>query len=491
MTFAPRRSTETELLFWQEAEMSGQIADELAGINLGDKRLNERSVKVIKALGVDPAASINGSIEKWSDTLAAYRLFDNANVTPEAILQPHYNATIARIAEERVVLIVQDTTELDFSKHPPKDAGCLNKANRFGLYNHTHLAVTPTGLPLGVVGVRTFDRTEERLGETRNRSQLPIEEKESFRWLEGYRLAGQVSEHCPQTQIVSVADREADIYDIFMEAQQEPEAPRADFVIRSKEQRSINERIPPSEHGTRNAVYRKFRDDVSDSPVRMRQTITLPQTPKRAARECEVEIRAKEVTLRHPKNRKGLPDVPCRIVYVKEIGIPENGDSPVEWWLITSLPVPTNDDVQRVIDYYKARWTVEVYFKVLKSGCKVEDIQLETTARLRNSLAFYQIIAWRVLYLTYLNRECPTMPCTVVFEDYEWQPVWRVSTKKELPAQPPTLSEFMGLLSSLGGYNNRAKEGPPGPQPIWVGLRRMADFARAWLAFGPPTHTYV
>lgn len=207
--------------------MSGRIGDELAGIDVGDQRLNRRSVKVIEALSVDPAASINGSFEKWSDTLAAYRLFDNPHVTPEAILEPHYQATLARIAEEPVVLIVQDTTELDFTKHPPADAGCLNKAERFGLDDHTHLAVTPAGLPLGVVGARTYDRSAESLGKTLERRQLPIEEKESFRWLEGYRLADKVSEQCPRTQIVNVADREADIYDIFMEAQKETEAPCA------------------------------------------------------------------------------------------------------------------------------------------------------------------------------------------------------------------------------------------------------------------------
>ena len=471
--------------------MSGRIADELAGIDVGDERLNRRSKEVIEALSVDPAASINGSFEKWSDTLAAYRLFDNPNVTPDAILEPHHRATLARIAEEPVVLILQDTTELDFTKHAPKDAGCLNKAKRFGMYNHTHLAVTPEGLPLGVVGVKTFDRSAESLGKTQERRQLPIEEKESFRWLEGYRIADKISEQCPKTQIVNVADREADIYDIFMEAQKETDAPRADFVIRSKEQRCTNERIPPSEHGKRTAVYRKFRDDVSNSPVRIQMTISLPQTPKRAARDAVVEVRAKEVTLRHPKNRKDLPEVTCSIVYVREISTPADGDAPLEWWLITSLPVITIDDVLRVINYYKARWSVEVYFKVLKSGCKVEEIQLETTSRLKNSLAFYQIIAWRILYLTHLNRACPNVPCNTVFEDYEWQPVWRVTTKKELPTQPPSLSEFMALLSSLGGYNNRAGERPPGPQPIWIGLRRMFDLARAWLTFGPPTQTYV
>ena len=471
--------------------MLGRISDELVGIDVGDKRLNRRSMEVIEALSVDPGASINGSFEKWSDTLAAYRLFDNPNVTPEAILEPHYQATLKRIDEQPVVLIVQDTTELDFSKHPPVDAGCLNKANRFGLYDHTHLAITPAGLPLGVVGAKTFERSAESLGKMQERRQLPLEKKESFRWLEGYQLADTVSKQCPKTQIINVADREADIYDIFMEAQKETEAPRAQFVIRSKEHRCTNERIPPSEHGQRIAVYRKFRDELIQSPSRIRTTLSLPQTPKRATRVAEVEVRAKEVTLRHPKNRKGLPDVPCNIVYVQEVSTPEDGDAPLEWWLITSLPVTTIDDIERVIDYYKARWAIEIYFKVLKTGCKVEEIQLETMPRLKNSLAFYQIIAWRILYLTHLNRECPNVSCTTVFEDYEWQPVWRITTKKELPTKAPSLSEFMALLSSLGGYNNRANERPPGPQTIWIGLRRMVDYARAWLAFGPPTHTCV
>ena len=144
-----------------------------------------------------------------------------------------------------------------------------------------------------------------------------------------------------------------------------------------------------------------------------------------------------------------------------------------------------------VIDYYVARWTVEIYFRTLKTGCRVEDIQRETNHRLKNCLAFYKIIAWRVLYLTYLNRTCPTLPCTAVFDESEWKSVWRVVTKKPLPQTPPTLSAFLKLLTQLGGYNNRATEAPAGPQPIWVGLRRMTDFATAWLAFGPQTGKVV
>jgi hypothetical protein len=299
-----------------------------------------------------------------------------------------------------------------------------------------------------------------------------------------------VSQQCPQTQIVNVADREADLYDIFLETQSEPGTESADFVIRSKEDRCTNERVPPSEHGTRYAVYRKARDEVRASPVRVRQTITLPQTPKRQARQAELEIRARPVTLRHPKHRPDLADVDCSMVYVQEIDGPGDGTD-VEWWLITSLPVDSVEDIERVINYYKARWTIEIYFRVLKTGCKVEDIQLETTDRLKTCLAFYRIIAWRVLCLTHLNRECPTLPCTAVFAECEWQSVWRVTTQQELPDHPPPLSEFVRLLASLGGYNNRRTEAPPGPQPIWIGIQRMADFTLAWLSFGPAKSTYV
>ena len=126
-----------------------------------------------------------------------------------------------------------------------------------------------------------------------------------------------------------------------------------------------------------------------------------------------------------------------------------------------------------------------MFFRVFKTGCRVEEIQLETLSRLKNCLAFYKIIAWRIMYLTYMNRECPTLPCDAVFDDCEWKSVWLVVKKNALPGTPPTLSEFMSLLTQLGGYNNRQTEPPPGPQPVWVGIRRMTDFATAWIAFGP------
>jgi Transposase DNA-binding/Transposase Tn5 dimerisation domain len=461
------------------------IAEELQGIDLGDKRLDKRSRRIIETLAANPEASINASCEGWSETLAVYRFFDNDAVTPEQILRPHREATQRRMREQAVVLIVQDTTELDYSDHPPKDARCLNEETRFGLYEHAVLAVTPDKLCLGVVGGESFGRAAESLGQTHQRRTLPIEAKESFRWLKGYRLACQLAAECPTTQIVSVADRESDIYDIFVEAREQP-GRRAEYIIRAQEDRCTLEPDPESGPMT----YHKVRAEVGRSKLRTTKTIELCQTPKRAARQARLELRAISVQVKPPQARKHLLPVTHQVVLVEEVGGPGDGTD-LSWLLITTLPIDTLDEVSTILEYYLARWAVEIYFRTLKTGCRVEEIQLETIGRLQRCLAFYRIIAWRILYLTYLNRTCPKLPCTAVFEESEWKSVWRVVTKKALPKKPPMLSKFMQLLTQLGGYNNRATELPAGPLPLWIGLRRMTDFATAWLAFGPESKKLV
>ena len=456
------------------------IAEELRGIKLGDERVDKRSIKLIETLAADPTASINTSCETWAETMAAYRFFDNDLVTPEKILLPHQEATLDRMQEQPVVLVVQDTTELNLTDHPPKDARCLNKEDRFGLYDHVSLALTPERLCLGVVDVETFDRSPESLGKSQERRALPIEDKESYRWLQGYRKACELAVKCPGTKIISVADRECDIYEIYAE-QRDRSGIRAEYVIRAqKEERTTLERDPSA---GKNA-YRKVYETVADSPLLATKILELCKTPKRPARDACLEIRAMTVTMKPPSTRSQLEPVTHNVVLVREVNGPGD-DTEVDWLLFTTLPIDSLEAVQKIIDYYRARWTIETYFHVLKSGCRVEEIQLETVPRVKRCLALYRIIAWRLMHLTYLNRTTPDLPCTVMFSDSEWKSVYRVVTKKALPKTPPRLADFMRLLAQLGGYNNRPSEPPPGPQVLWVGMRRMTDFAAAWLAFGP------
>jgi hypothetical protein len=464
--------------------MCAGIALELAGVDFGDRRLNERSVTIMEALAAAPEASVNAAIESWCETLAAYRFFGNAQVRPAEILRPHRVATERRMREHAVVLVAQDTTEFELTNHPPQDARCLDSEHRFGFYEHTHLALTPARLCLGVVGSEQFDRAPETLGQGRARKRLPIEQKESFRWLTGYRLACDLQQRCGETQIVSVADCEADIYEILAEVQQH--ARPAEFIIRARENRCTTE-LNVAQPGR---VYHKVREQLAAAPVRVRRTIELSQTPKRRARQAELEIRALEIEIKPPDSRPQLPIVAQRFVQVCEVNGPGDATE-VSWLLMTSLPIESAEDLLRIVDYYVARWMVEVYFRTLKTGCRVERIQLETLSRFKNCLAFYQIIAWRILYLTYLNRTTPELPCTAVFADCEWKSVWMVTKKTEPPPKPPTLNEFVKLLTRLGGYNNRPSEPPAGPQVFWTATRRMLDFATAWNTFRPPERSCV
>ena len=290
--------------------------------------------------------------------------------------------------EQPVVLIVQDTTELDDTKPPTDDARCLNTDQRFGLSEQVHLAVTPDKLCQGVVGSEFFDRAPESLGQADEHRTLPIEEKEEriFRWFQGDRLACELAAECPQTQIVSIADREADIDDIFVEAQQQA-GPRADDMIRAQEGRCTLERDPDAGR----TAYVKVRDEVSESKLLGTRTIELSATPKRAARQAHWEIRAITVEVQPPHARSPLPPVTHNVVLVAEVGGPGD-ETDVSWLLLTTLPIETLDDVLCVIDDYVARWVVEIDFRTLKTGCRVEEIPLETNHRLKNCLAFYKII---------------------------------------------------------------------------------------------------
>ena len=462
--------------------MCKETASELTGIDLGDKRLNDRSFLLMERLSANMTGSVNAACQGWSETKRAYEFFDNAKVEPHKILLPHRRATEDRISKEEVVLIVQDTTELDYSKHPTKDSGVLDTDYRFGLYDHSHIAFTPDRLCLGVLGVEFFDRTPESLGKANERRDLPIEMKESFRWLKGYRLACDVAASHPDTKIVSVADAECDIYDIFLEVE-EHDRP-ADFVIRAQRDRCLPEKDPTAGCDT----YRRVWEEVATSPLMTTRQIDLPRTPKREAREATLEIRAMQVCVKPPAHRSTLDEVTYNVVFVEEINGPNDGTN-VGWLLITTLPINTVKDVLLVLDYYVARWPIEVFFRVFKTGCRVEDIQLETNARLKNCLIFYKVIAWRVMYVTFLGRHCPEIPCDTIFADVEWKPVWKVVSDQPLPKKAPPLAEFIPMLAKLGGYNNRSTDRPPGPQVIWVGMRRMLDFAIAWTAFGPAAAT--
>jgi Transposase DNA-binding/Transposase Tn5 dimerisation domain len=464
--------------------MSTWIDHELTTLNLGDRRLNQRARLLLQRFFADPQASLNAACHGWAETQAAYRFFSNAAVLPDRILQPHQQATRQRIAQHGVVLLVQDTTELDYSAHPPRGTGPLTSVDRRGFLDHSHIAFTPAGLCLGVLDVELWARDLEGFGDSKQRQYAPLETKESYRWLQGYRLACRLAAQTPHTQIISLADCEGDLYEIFAEADAAPPAARAEYVIRVGKDRCLTERDPAAGPYT----YRKLRPELEQAPVVARRQLQLPRTPHRAARTAALEIRARPVRLKAPyRQHAPLPDLVVHVVLVRESAAAAAVE-PIEWLLVTSLPIATPAAVLAVVDYYMGRWPIEVYFRVYKSGCRVERLQLETAERLRPCLMLYKIVAWRVLYVMMLGREAPELPCDVVFAAEEWKPVWRITQQAPLPERVPRLGDLVRMVGALGGHNGRSGDGPPGAEALWRGLRRMTDFALAWQTFGPEPH---
>jgi len=451
---------------------SGWFLEETATADLGDKRLNKRLSNVLEMLSRKPTGSIPAASKGWDETKAAYRFLDNEAATLSSVLKPHRQATEERIKKEAVVLLPQDTTELDYSsKKQTQGLGKLNYDNQLGMHLHSTLALTPDRICLGVVHAEVLVR--EKLGGSK-RSQLPIEQKESMRWLNSYRIAQGMAEGCPNTKIVSMADREGDIYDIFVESQKAKGESQAEWIIRANQNRCLLET-----EGNGGKKGKKLFKKIEEAPVIGEVEFNLPKIKGRKARKVTQEIRELTLTLKAPYRRdKTLPDVTINVVFAKEINAPL-GVEPIEWVLLTSLPIGTKEQALQVVEWYLCRWQVEIFFKILKVGCAVEELQLKTVDRLKPCLALYMVIAWRILYITMLGRSYPEIPCNAVFEDEEWQAAYIVVRRRPPPEKPPGLNEMIRMIASLGGFLNRKGDGYPGPQTIWLGMQRNRDFVTA------------
>ncbi len=471
--------------------MAESLADEVRGAHFGDRRLTKRLGKIIDHFGAKPNLSIPAATNGRAEMEAAYRFFDNPKVTPDAIVQPHLAATYERIGQSDVVLLVQDTTEVDLTRPNQQvtGAGPIECEARWGAFYHPLVAFDPNGLPLGTVWSKSWTRedieTELTTDEKRKRRlKTPIEEKESIRWIEGIRAAREVADRCPQAQCVCVADSEADIYELFAEPRCTRHPSELQLLVRACQDRALRDCEKHLVDAVR-ATRCRYRGSVDVSRRQPKTTVESRQRrTQREARIAEVEVRATTVTLRPPRrpDRK-LPDVTVNVVLVEETHPPQ-GQTPIQWILITTLPIDAAEQVRTVVEHYCIRWQIEVYFRTLKSGCRIESRYFERLGRLLNCLAVYSIVAWKVLYLCRLSRECPDLDCEVVFSPSEWKSVFMTVRKAEPPAKPLRLNEVIRMVASLGGYVIR-KSTQPGTKTLWIGLQRLHDLSTAWQSFGP------
>ena len=484
--------------------MQSWVADEVRTANLGDARLDARFALVLDRLSHKPTLKFNAACRGNAAVVGAYRFVNNPKATAQALLDPHAAATVERIRQHPVVVLAQDTSEADLTcpHEQMKGVGPLNDAGRVGRYLHPLLALTPDRLPLGVVGVKLWARDPEAFAQpaaqkAKQRKAKPIEDKESVRWREGYHRACEVAQACPQTQVICVSDSEGDIYECLAagHAVQATGLRPAEWIVRACQDRALaggqsaDPAGPLFTAAAAGPVLQRLTLDVSKRLPKSKDQRQRKQP--RVARQAVVTVQAARVTLRGPWRPGGkLADVTVHGVLVREQN-PPAGEEPIAWLLLTSLPIETAAQAVLVVQYYCCRWQIEIYFRVLKSGCQIEATQLESREAFEAYLALCLIVAWRVLYLMMLGREYPELPCDSVLGTDEWQAVYAVITGQPPPAQPPPLGEMVRRIASLGGYLGRKGDGPPGPKAMWLGMQRMTDLALGWHALAsmvpPPT----
>jgi hypothetical protein len=392
------------------------------GVELGDVRRRTRLIRLVEALSAHPSGSIPVASGGWAETKAAYRLLENPALEWREILEVHTQRTVERMAGQAVALCIQDTTELDFTSQPGiAGLGRLSYDAQHGLYVHPTLVVTPQGLALGVVDAWMWAR--------KPKGEAAV--KESVRWVEGYEIVADLAEQTPETRLVYVADREGDLRALMDTAARRGHP--ADWLVRAV-------------HNRNTAAGEKLWARVERTAALGEVDFTLPAAPGRAAR-CVRQTLYRE-TLVLPA-RKGAPAVPVTAILAREEQPPANQPA-VTWRLLTNRTAHTLEAVVELIDWYRRRWLVEIFFRILKSGCRVEALQLGTLERLERALVIYLIIAWRILHLVTWGREGPDLSCEVVFDPEEWQAAWIVAHRNS----PLT--------------NPRSKR----PLPCWMAARR-------------------
>jgi hypothetical protein len=450
------------------------IDSELARCNFQDTRHGKRLRKLLEQFSENIGGTIPWACQDWANTKAAYRFFSNERVSEEEILGGHCQATRDRLeASSGLILMLHDTTEFTFHRKEVEPIGILNKsymgkkkAGRpshytvCGILMHSSLAVTTEGLPLGLAAVKFWTRDEFKgcnaLKKKINPTRVPIEQKESYRWLENVTEATALFED-PQ-RCVHIGDRESDIYELFCTAQKAG----AHFLLRT----CVDRLAGDGKH--------TIADEMKEVRVQGLHRIEV-RNKKGELSEATLEIRYRRIRVLPPIGKqKQYPQLALTVLHAQERGAPQDRER-IDWKLITDLPVRSRMDAIEKLEWYAMRWKIETFHKILKSGCKAEESRLRTAERLVNLVAVLCILSWRVFWITMMNRTAPTAAPDVAFTALElWLLDELVDNK---PSQDPqrTLTAYLIKLARLGGYLARARDPPPGNKVMWRGLSRLTD----------------
>ena len=449
--------------------MRSWASQELQSAALPDKRLNRRLIKIVENLAQQPHGSVPQASGDWANTKATYNFWKSPRIEAEDIIEAHQEQTAQRASKEKIVLAIQDTSDFNFTHHRAKTEKqgfgmtCAQKYVR-GLKVHSLMISTTQGVPLGILEQQIWTRAVKKTKKKNQQTQKSVVNKESKRWLTS--LVSTELAMPSTTTVVTVTDREGDIYDLFAMERE----PNSELLIRAKHNRRVNHEL-------------KFvKQAMEQIPDAGQLKISVPRADGQKSRTTDLSIRYASFDFPPPINRAKSfkhESVTLNVISAIEEN-PPTEVKPITWFLLTSLEVNNFEQATGCIRWYTYRWLIERYHYVLKSGCRIEQLQLKNAERIKKALATYTIVAWRLLWLTYHARDNPHLPCDTILEQDEWQSLYCHFQGFPLAEEPPSIQQAIIWIARLGGFLARNHDGLPGVKTLWRGLQRLNDIASTW-----------
>lgn len=441
-------------------------ASEFSTLNLGDKRRNLRFIKLEQERSTNINAPISETCASNANTKAAYRFYDNKHVKQEEILRAHLDSVVKRANTEKTLIAIQDTTEFNYGTETKlKGLGVMNDVEHFGFLLHNNIVYNTDKLPLGIISQEYIVRSAEEFGKRDTCKNRPIEEKESMKWINALRETHKFTQRIPDVKVITVADRECDIFDFFLEVIKLDET----VIVRAAKNRVVE--------GEQQYLWPYLENCQEVGQV----TIRLPIKDSHRFRDAIFSVKYSSVNIFPPSRRQHehLDKIRLNAVYLKEI---TDQEEIVSWLLLTNMKVESLEDALLIVKYYTQRWSIEIFHKILKSGSRILERQFKSIKNIERFITLDSICGLRIQAMTVLGRgDEGKTPCSVIFDKEEWDSLYCfINKQKTLPTEIPTLNQMTTWIATLGGFRGRKGDNDPGIAVMWRGMQRFSDIFETW-----------